>query len=92
MMMYVGVIVCLLAAGVWWFFNMRVIRLARAYTYLRILARAGSTPESSNRIALSIDMYAANQMKPTTTSHVNDVYQGSQPALLADAKSKGFHG
>lgn len=91
-MLYAVLIPCLLAVGGWWYLKLRGLRLARAYTYLMILGRSGSTPESSNRMALAIDMYAANQLKPTTTSHINEAYHGSPPALLAEARSQGFRG
>lgn len=91
-MVVVLLITGLLVAAVWWYFKLRGLRLARAYTYLMILKRDGSTEASSNRIAISVDMYAANQLKTTSLRHVVTEYKGSRSALIAEAKSKGFRG
>lgn len=81
-----------LVAGVWWYFKLKGRLMARAYTYLVILKRPGSTVESSNWVAISIDMYGANQVKQAIREHVDQVFNGSQPALLAEARAQGFRG
>lgn len=82
----------LLMAALWWHFKRRGRRLARAYTYLVILKRPGSTVESSNWVAQSIDLYAANQVKQHTRQHVDEVFNGSGAAMIAEAKAQGFLG
>lgn len=82
----------LLVITVWWYFKLKGRRLARAYTYLVILKRPGSTVESSNWVAFSIDMYGANQIKQAIRDHVNEVFNGNQPALIAEARAQGFRG
>lgn len=82
----------LLIVGVWWHFKLKGRRIARAYTYLMILERDGATIDGSHRVALSIDMFAANQLKPRTMLHVNEVFKGSHLALITEARSQGFRG
>ncbi len=81
-----------LMVGVWWYFKLKGRLLARAYSYLVLQKRPGSTVESSNWMALSIDMYAANQVKQAMREHLDQVYGGSRPALLAEARAQGFRG
>lgn len=82
----------LAVVGVWRYSKLKVRRVARAYTFLTILGRSGSTVDSSNRIASTIDMFAANQLKEPIMLHVVDVFEGSQQALLLEARAKGFRG
>lgn len=82
----------ILLAALWWFFKLRGRRLARAYSYLVVLKRPGSTVESSNWVALSIDMYAANQVKRVARQHVDEAFNGSRAALIAEARAQGFLG
>lgn len=88
----IGLIAILLALVIWRNYMLKERRAARAYTYLVILSREGSTEASSNRIALSIDLYAAKQLKQEIALHVNERYRGSLPALMSEAQSKGFRG
>lgn len=81
-----------LMVGVWWYFKLKHRLLVRAYTYLVVLKRPGSTVESSNWVSLSIDMYAANQVKQASMEHVDEVFNGSRAALLAEARAQGFRG
>ncbi|ABL00230.1 hypothetical protein Ppro_2625 [Pelobacter propionicus DSM 2379] len=81
-----------LMVGVWWYFKLKGRLLARAYSYLVLQKRPGSTMESSNWMALSIDMYAANQVRQATKEHVDVVFNGSRQALIAEARAQGFRG
>jgi len=90
--MVVAFLAGMLIVGTWWYFKLKARRLAKAYTYLMILKRNGSTIDSSNRIALSIDMFAADQLKPSTMLHVNQVFNGNPAALISEARSQGFRG
>jgi hypothetical protein len=81
-----------LMGGIWWYFKLRERLLARAYTFLVILKRPESTVESSNWVALSIDMYAASQVRQAIGEHVDLAFNGSRPALLAEARAQGFRG
>ncbi|NVN89645.1 MAG: hypothetical protein HXX11_03500 [Desulfuromonadales bacterium] len=82
----------LVAVGVWRYSKLKIRRIARAYTFLTILGRNGSTVDSSNRIAATIDMFAAKQLKEPVAVHVDNVFKGSPQALLSEAKTKGFRG
>jgi hypothetical protein len=86
------VLTIVFTVALWWYFKLKGRRLARAYSYLVLQKRPGSTIESSNWMALSIDMYAANQVKQAMREHLDQVYGGSRPALLAEARAQGFRG
>lgn len=88
----VGLVALLLVAGIWRHFRTREIRAARAYTYLALLGREGSSEEVANRMALTTDMFAARQLKREIALHVDSAYSGSLPAMISAAKSKGFRG
>jgi len=93
--MVVGVLIAVLAVaviGVWRHFRLKERRIARAFTFLAILKRDGSTVDSSNRMALTIDMFAANQLKPRTTLHIDEVFNGNHLALISEARAQGFRG
>ena len=90
--MFVVLLECLLIVSVWWYFKLKGRRIAKAYTYLMIIKRPGATEDSANRIALSIDMFGANQLKPLTMLHVNEVFNGNKQALISKARSQGFRG
>ncbi len=81
-----------LTVGVWWYFKLRGRLLVRAYTYLVLQKRPGATMESSNWMALSIDMYAANQVQQAMREYMDQAYGGSRTALLAEARAQGFRG
>lgn len=78
--------------GVWRHFRLKERRIARAYTFLTILKRDGSTVDSSNRMALTIDMFAANQLKARTALHIDKVFNGKHLALISEARAQGFRG
>lgn len=82
----------ILLAAFWWYAKRREMLLARAYTYLVILKRPGSTVESSNWVTHSIDMYGARQIRKAIREHVDEVYSGSRAALIAEARAQGFLG
>ncbi|TGU70314.1 hypothetical protein E4633_19190 [Geomonas terrae] len=74
------------------FFAFRGKITVRASTYLIMLSLPDATPESANKLALSIDTYAAKELLPGTLSHLNEMFNGSHLALISEARLRGFHG
>lgn len=64
----------------------------RASTYLMALAQTDTTPETANRLAFSIDSYAAYHLRTAALYHLNEVYNGSRLAMISEARLKGFRG
>jgi len=88
----VGLMALLLAVGIWRHVKSKEMRVARAYTYLAILKRQGSTEEVANMVALTTDGYGARQLKREIALHIDEKYNGSQQAMISDAKAKGYRG
>lgn len=80
------------AIGTIWFFALRGRLTVRASTYLMALSQPNATPELCNRLALSIDTYAAKQLLPETRYHLNSVFNGNSLALISEARLQGFIG
>lgn len=74
-----------------WFILFKGKLTVRASTYL-IKVSCGATQEEANRIALSIDTYAAQKLIAPTLQHVASDYNGLQAALVSAARLKGFLG
>jgi len=65
----------------------------RASTYLMALdTQADTTPETANRLAFSIDSYAAYQLRTAALYHLNQAYSGSRLAMISEARFRGFRG
>lgn len=64
----------------------------RASTYIMALAQHDATPEIANRLAFSIDSYAAYQLRPAALYHLNEAYSGSRLAMISEARLRGFRG
>lgn len=64
----------------------------RASTYLMALAQTNTTPETANRLAFSIDSYAAYHLRAAALHHLNETYKGSRLALISEARLRGFTG
>ncbi len=77
---------------VWFLLAKRGKITVRASTYLMALAEADATPEAANRLAFSIDSYAAYQLRSSAIYHLNEVYSGSRLAMISEARLRGFAG
>lgn len=64
----------------------------RASTYLMAIAQNDATPETANRLAFSIDSYAAYQLRTAALYHLNEAYSGSRLAMISEARLRGFRG
>lgn len=64
----------------------------RASSYLLAMSRPNATPELCNRLALSIDAYAAKQLLPETRYYLNEFFNGNRLALISEARLQGFMG
>lgn len=78
--------------ALFWFFALRGRLTVRASRYLMALSQPDATPELANRLALSIDTYAAKQLLPETRYHLNEVFNGNRLALISEARLQGFSG
>jgi hypothetical protein len=78
--------------SVWFLTVLRGRLVVRASTYLMALSQEDATTISANRLASSIDTYAANQLRHGAMFHVNEVFNGSRLALISEARLRGFNG
>lgn len=74
------------------FFVQRGKLTARASTYLIALEQPDATQLFANKLALSIDTYAAKELLPGTIYHLNEVFNGNKLALISEARLRGFIG
>lgn len=79
-------------AAFWYWSLLRGRLLVRASTYLMHMERPDATPELCNRLALSVDLYAAKQLAPGALYHCREVFGGHQLALISEARLQGFIG
>jgi hypothetical protein len=63
----------------------------RASTYL-LLIEGGADVLEANKAALSIDTYAACELRRGAVFHLEERYQGKQLALISAARLNGFLG
>lgn len=86
------ILIAVMAVCAVWYYSMLRGRLTvRASTYLMLISE-GNSEDHANKIALAVDLFAANQLKNGAMYHVNEVYGGRQLALIADARLQGFKG
>lgn len=64
----------------------------RASAYMLALSQQNATPELANKLAMSIDTYAARQLQSETSFHLNEFYNGNRVALISAARLHGFNG
>lgn len=89
--MHIVILIILAIAGLWYFSMIRGRLSVRAAAYLLALEN-GASPQEANRFALSIDMYEAAKRKNEVMYCVQQVYGGSQLALISEARLMGFIG
>lgn len=78
--------------AIWFLVVLRGRLIVRASTYLMALQQDGATTASANRLASSIDSFAANQLRNGAMYHVNEVFNGSRLAMISEARLRGFKG
>lgn len=76
----------------WFIFALRGRLTVRASTYLMVLSQTGATRYSANKLALSIDSFAATHLRNAAMYHVNEVFGGSRLSLISEARLQGFLG
>jgi len=90
--MTILIILALAFAAFWYWSLLRGRLLVRASAYLTHMKRPDATPELCNRLALSIDLYAAKELMPGSLFHCQELFNGRQLALISEARLQGFRG
>jgi len=78
--------------ALWFLIVLRGRLLVRAATYIMALQQDGATTDSANRVASSIDSFAANKLRSWAMTHVYESFSGSRLALISEARLRGFNG
>jgi len=79
-------------AAFYWWTMLRAKLFVQASTYLLQLDISGLSPEHANRLALSIDLYAAKALTQGALCHCQELFCGKQLALISEARLRGFRG